>query len=216
MYDPKIGRFDSEDPLHFGAGDPNLYRYASNEPTGWVDPSGLERLPGFLQRREQKYFIEKWKREEEERRVKTPKPPPGPGRVYSYQRPAYFGSSACLLPHRVIMIVYDDGTWETWSYDGIWKRNDDYDKRWRSSPIFCPEYDTTGEHVKQIIEGRRRAGIDDDYNPFINNCQTTVDEVLQDAVSWHEATKPKSPPEVLSEPSFLRGVLREAGKNILK
>jgi RHS repeat-associated protein len=46
-YDPKIGRWLSEDPIGF-AGDPsNLYRYVGNGPTNVVDPSGLD-APGDL------------------------------------------------------------------------------------------------------------------------------------------------------------------------
>jgi len=40
-YDPEVGRFASEDPLGFAAGDVNLYRYAGNSPVMHVDPSGL-------------------------------------------------------------------------------------------------------------------------------------------------------------------------------
>jgi RHS repeat-associated protein len=40
-YDPMIGRWMSEDPLGFGAGDENLYRYVANNPVGAVDPTGL-------------------------------------------------------------------------------------------------------------------------------------------------------------------------------
>lgn len=40
-YDPFTGRFIEEDPLHFAAGDVNLYRYAFNNPVNLVDPSGL-------------------------------------------------------------------------------------------------------------------------------------------------------------------------------
>jgi hypothetical protein len=36
------GRWASEDPLGFNAGDSNLYRYVVNNPTNAVDPSGLE------------------------------------------------------------------------------------------------------------------------------------------------------------------------------
>jgi RHS repeat-associated protein len=39
-YDPRAGRFTSEDPLGFAAGDVNLSRYVGNGPTLWVDPSG--------------------------------------------------------------------------------------------------------------------------------------------------------------------------------
>ncbi len=41
MYDPGIGRWISEDPIGFKAGDSNLYRYVGNNPTNNTDPSGL-------------------------------------------------------------------------------------------------------------------------------------------------------------------------------
>ena len=47
-YNVKLGRFISEDPIRFGAGDFNLQRYVENQPTGFTDPSGLlllERAP---------------------------------------------------------------------------------------------------------------------------------------------------------------------------
>jgi RHS repeat-associated protein len=40
-YDSANGRFISEDPLGFGAGDSNLTRYVGNSPTNGTDPSGL-------------------------------------------------------------------------------------------------------------------------------------------------------------------------------
>ncbi|HID76205.1 MAG TPA: hypothetical protein EYP56_09445, partial [Planctomycetaceae bacterium] len=39
-YNAAIVRFLSEDPIGFGAGDPNLYRYVANSPTTFTDPSG--------------------------------------------------------------------------------------------------------------------------------------------------------------------------------
>jgi RHS repeat-associated protein len=39
-YDATIGRFTSEDPLGFGAGDTNLYRYVVNSPLNFTDPTG--------------------------------------------------------------------------------------------------------------------------------------------------------------------------------
>ena len=39
-YDPLVGRFLSEDPAGFSAGDENLTRYVSNSPVLHVDPSG--------------------------------------------------------------------------------------------------------------------------------------------------------------------------------
>ena len=40
MYDPKIGRWTTEDPLGFLAHDPNLFRYVVNCPLAYVDPNG--------------------------------------------------------------------------------------------------------------------------------------------------------------------------------
>ena len=40
-YDPASGRFLSEDPLGFAAGDTNLYRYVGNNPVNATDPTGL-------------------------------------------------------------------------------------------------------------------------------------------------------------------------------
>jgi hypothetical protein len=45
MYDPRVGRWLSEDPLGFTAGDANVYRYVLNSPTNFTDPSGLFSLP---------------------------------------------------------------------------------------------------------------------------------------------------------------------------
>ena len=40
-YDPHLGRFTSQDPLGFAAGDSNLYRYVGNAPLTARDPLGL-------------------------------------------------------------------------------------------------------------------------------------------------------------------------------
>lgn len=44
MYDATIGRWLSQDPIGFEAGDDNLYRYVGNNPTNAVDPCGLATL----------------------------------------------------------------------------------------------------------------------------------------------------------------------------
>ena len=41
-YDPIAGRFVSEDPITFGTGDANFYRYVQNNPVNNGDPSGLQ------------------------------------------------------------------------------------------------------------------------------------------------------------------------------
>jgi RHS repeat-associated protein len=43
-YDASTGRWLSEDPIGFGAGDANLYRYVGNSPTMYTDPTGLYRM----------------------------------------------------------------------------------------------------------------------------------------------------------------------------
>jgi RHS repeat-associated protein len=43
-YDATMGRWISEDPLGFDAGDSNLYRYVNNGPTIATDPSGLQEV----------------------------------------------------------------------------------------------------------------------------------------------------------------------------
>lgn len=40
FYDPLQGRFLSQDPLGFNAGDSNLYRYVGNSPANATDPTG--------------------------------------------------------------------------------------------------------------------------------------------------------------------------------
>jgi RHS repeat-associated protein len=40
-YDPNVGRWISEDPIGFRAGDPNVSRYVGNSTTKFVDPTGL-------------------------------------------------------------------------------------------------------------------------------------------------------------------------------
>jgi RHS repeat-associated protein len=43
-YDPKVGVFYGRDPLGVATG-PNAYKYGENQPTGYTDPSGLDRRP---------------------------------------------------------------------------------------------------------------------------------------------------------------------------
>ena len=43
MYKPEIGRFLQPDPIGYAAG-MNIYTYCGNNPTNWIDPSGLFRF----------------------------------------------------------------------------------------------------------------------------------------------------------------------------
>jgi len=49
MYDPRIGRWTTQDPEGFEAGDANLYRYVHNDPTSMTDPSGMDGQPAGWQ-----------------------------------------------------------------------------------------------------------------------------------------------------------------------
>lgn len=42
FYHPNLGRFLQSDPIGFGGGDANLYRYCGNDPVNRSDPSGLQ------------------------------------------------------------------------------------------------------------------------------------------------------------------------------
>lgn len=46
-YHPGLGRFMSEDPKGFDAGDYNLFRYCENDPVDNTDPMGLDIVVGF-------------------------------------------------------------------------------------------------------------------------------------------------------------------------
>jgi RHS repeat-associated protein len=49
VYDPSTGRWMSQDPMGFNAGDSNLYRYVHNQPTVMTDPSGFQQIgEGFI------------------------------------------------------------------------------------------------------------------------------------------------------------------------
>ena len=39
-YDPRTGRWSARDPIGFAGGDTNLYGYVSNDPLGFIDPTG--------------------------------------------------------------------------------------------------------------------------------------------------------------------------------
>ncbi len=43
-YSPTFQRFVAQDPIGFAGGDPNLYGYARENPTGFRDPSGHDFL----------------------------------------------------------------------------------------------------------------------------------------------------------------------------
>ncbi|MDT8927040.1 RHS repeat-associated core domain-containing protein, partial [Pseudomonas taiwanensis] len=57
-YDPRVGRFVSQDPVSYGGGF-NLYEYVPN-PIDWIDPWGLKRIKNAIDghRRHQEFNAE--------------------------------------------------------------------------------------------------------------------------------------------------------------
>jgi RHS repeat-associated protein len=56
-YDSASGRFTTQDPLGFAAGDENLYRYCHNSPTNYKDPSGMQAGAGSISDEQVSYAI---------------------------------------------------------------------------------------------------------------------------------------------------------------
>jgi len=48
VFDPTIGRWLTQDPMAFEAGDANLYRYVGNNSTDRIDPSGMFGVPTLI------------------------------------------------------------------------------------------------------------------------------------------------------------------------
>ncbi|MFN7874424.1 MAG: RHS repeat-associated core domain-containing protein, partial [Pirellula sp.] len=57
-YSTQTGRFISQDPIGFNAGDENLYRYVGNSPTNATDPTGLWGSP--VSGGDPFYFMRQW------------------------------------------------------------------------------------------------------------------------------------------------------------
>jgi RHS repeat-associated protein len=60
-YDASVGRWLSEDPIGFSAGDANLYRYVGNGPVNATDPDGLTPKPGKNPPKSWPKLPDKWK-----------------------------------------------------------------------------------------------------------------------------------------------------------
>ena len=83
MYDPTLGRWLSQDPLGFSAGDADLYRFVGNDPTGWTDPTGTESAMSPEMQRELAHLLggnqtfgSMWRSLKQAFRPPPPTPPP--------------------------------------------------------------------------------------------------------------------------------------------
>jgi hypothetical protein len=180
------------DPLGFDAGDSNLYRYVNNGPSIATDPSGKDYPTGSdpVERRERAA-----RKKEKELKPNWDNPPPA-GNVWTFQRMAK--GSVCCLPHKVLVIRYPGDQVKTYSYAGIW----DVDKADRS---FVRKYTVyalvlenqlslvpgiTGKDIERVFpaverqtngEGFAIARGDKGYGLFGNNCQATVNYLIEQA-----------------------------------
>jgi RHS repeat-associated protein len=76
-YTPSLGRWTSQDPLGYLAGDTNLYRYVSNNTSNQLDPFGLDALDGSISALDSEAFKQRLKqREAELRKERRPLTPP--------------------------------------------------------------------------------------------------------------------------------------------
>jgi RHS repeat-associated protein len=102
-YSPTLGRWMQEDPVSDKTEIQNLYLYEDNRPLTLTDPRGLQPRPGTV------FFCQ---------------------RPTVTQTPSGGGNCKCTpLPHAYILIVYDDGKQESFSWDCFqWEWNSVYDQ----------------------------------------------------------------------------------------
>lgn len=133
-YGAGVGRFASEDPIGFAAGDANLYRYVENEPIDSNDPSGLQHAgPG-----DAPGWVWKWlKGEKPPPSSQAPKPPPdGPGLIWIAERPMDepwnrpLWWTSMYVPHEFVVFKGCDGKYYTYSFDGAWNESQPIDKQY--------------------------------------------------------------------------------------
>jgi len=135
MYDPTIGKWISEDPQGFDAGDANLYRYVDNQPTTNIDPAGMAQIgvqpDSFLP--EYSVPLRPLPSREEQRRddVRNLYLP-----ISDYYRaPTFFRGSADLGKRRIVrqaLVQAADRIWYAW--DALENRWPQVQARLRNEP----------------------------------------------------------------------------------
>jgi RHS repeat-associated protein len=167
-YSPALGRWTSQDPLGFAAGDTNLYRFVGNSPTTVTDPSGLA------------------------------------GGVYLGSRPmmcpcgegGWTENPLWWFPlqihHRFIIVDHGDGTFSTYSFEGVWITNAPIDLQytgwwWRIEP--WPS--VRPEDVKNVIREEQKK-----LRPWspTYTCTSAARGVLLDAAALSGVKPPRQEP----------------------
>jgi RHS repeat-associated protein len=142
-YNPTLGRFMSEDPKLFDAGDYNLYRYCHNDPLDLTDPMGTLELPG----------------------IKPPLPPPPPNQQTPQQPQSGLGSqgqSAAGGRLNIAYIQYTQGSkkfWESWKTQFSQRWRDPEFRQWWNRAAAAPDRYLIGPRANSTLPyTMRRAG----------------------------------------------------------
>jgi RHS repeat-associated protein len=108
-YDSTTGRWLSQDPLGFDAGDSNLYRYVNNRPTYQEDPSGLEEN-GFFEQLIQERERELGRKLDPLERFMVTHPGSGAGSGFSSgagQKKSALSDAGLSEPPPIVVLVID-------------------------------------------------------------------------------------------------------------
>lgn len=152
-YDPDMGMFTTRDPIGLMGG-LNVFAYAPN-PTGWVDPLGLNNSPTVKVSEAQSCY----------RNLKGV--PFSSGTNFG---PDEYFNTAVAHQH----IFYDDGTSVGYgAAEGIYRTGEDKSEYFDCDPIY-----KTKEEIEQAISAIRSRFQKDDYKLFGNNCQSFIDEII--------------------------------------
>ena len=178
VYSPTLGRWLTNDPLGFAAGDVNFYRYVGNGPGNGLDPSGLgEIYPGYI--KDLRASRETSKREDPFDKLL--------GSCWIAVRP-YNG----LLPHFQVVCMNPFGVIWSKGYDGRWQTEDPKWNWW-----LLRNGIEIGASYSEVEEALRKRQKRDDETPFViifnghgeigwNNCMSTCWGVKIDAENIHD------------------------------
>ncbi len=171
-YHPTLGRFMSEDPKLFDAGDYNLFRYCKNDPVDFSDPMGTDYGPFESSDQAYRFFDAKWNatsmRQNQEYRVDIYRMPSGhfyttdptTGKGDSAERPAILVKGA-----ERVAIAHSHGTWSKGFID---------------------------QHGKQHVTGRARDAAHDDFEsgkPSPTDRRTAKETTMYTSTPAHEGWK---------------------------
>ncbi len=175
MFDPTSGRFTSRDPIGFLASGENAYRYASNDPSNHVDPSGAQmehipvydpsKLPGMPLIKSPLSF---------------PVPRPGGVNVFLCCRP--LTGSASFLPGSHCFIIVSNSNGQLIYYTGLPNDNPIPGRPVKScTPTIMGLSGAYGTGYEYFISGTNCVPVALGASPAVMNC-------LQKWLSWFNSS----------------------------